>query len=104
MPDGFYIRNIDGELRDLPVGVQELAVFLATPATGPVTMVKVPPMEWFALFDADGTPWDTDAGEQPPEPVAPHFGYLGAGMVNAPYWFTLDADGTVLQVVQQYLP
>ncbi len=104
VPGGFYIKNVDGGLRDLPVGVQEPVVFLATPVEGPVTMVKVPILEWSALFAPDGTPWDTNAGEQPPEPVTPHFGYFGAGTVSAPYWFTLDADGTLLQVVQQYIP
>jgi len=103
VPNGFYIRNLDGELRDLPVGV-DLAVFLATPAQGAVSTVPVALQEWFALFKPDSTPWDPETGDQPPEPTEPHFGYFGAGTVYAPYWFTLDADGNLLQVVQQYIP
>jgi hypothetical protein len=103
VPNGYYIRNEDLSLVDVPVG-NELAIFLATPAQGSVTTVPVSVEEWIGLFQEDGTPWDPDAGEQPPEPDPPHFGYFGAGTVYAPYWLTLDPSGFVLQITQQYLP
>lgn len=87
---------------------------MRSPASSPSSWRRPPPVPWpsfgwrprsgFGLFRPDSTPWDPDAGEMPPEPAAPHFGYLGAGTVDAPYWLTVDSSGFFVQIVQQYVP
>lgn len=103
VPNDYYIRNVNPQLRTLPVA-SNVKVFLVTSASGSVTTIPVPLDEWLALHKPDGTPWDPDAGDQLPELTEPHYGYFGAGSPTAPYWLTLDADGTVVQISQQYIP
>ena len=105
MPNDYYIRNQNPQLRTLPLA-DEVAVKLPTPAFGSVDVTAVTVADWLALFRADGTPWNPGAGDEPPPSVyeGPYGGYFGAGDVEAGYWLTLDADGTVVQVVAQYRP
>ncbi len=103
MPNGYYIRNQNPQLRTLPVS-PDVTIWLPTPAIGSVTMVTLPLEQWLSLFSEDGTPWDVETGEEPPVTDEPHFGYFGAGWVGNPYWLTLDADGVVIQIVGQYRP
>ncbi len=105
LPNDYYIRNQNPQLRTLPVA-SDFAVMLPTPAFGSVEVTAVTPAEWLAMFQPDGSPWNAGACDQPDGPVCaePHFGYFGAGEVGFGYWLTLDADGTVLQVVGQYRP
>ena len=103
VPNDYYIRNVNDLLRTLPLA-EDITISLPTPATGSVLNVPVSLDEWLSLFKADGTPWDIEAGDEPPVPVEPHFGYFGAGTTYMGYWLTLDADGTVIQVIGQYVP
>jgi hypothetical protein len=103
VPNGYYIRNTNDQLRTLPVADDTL-VILQTSTFGSVTGTAVQFDEWLGLFKADGTPWDYEAGDEVPTWDTPHFGYMGASTVYAPYWLTLDADGTVIQIEQQYIP
>lgn len=100
VPNGYYIRNVNPQLRTLPVA-DDVTIFLPTPAIGPVTMVPVSVDEWLSLFDEDGTPRNP---ESPGEMQEPHFGYFGAGMEGFAYWLTLDVDGNVFQITGQYRP
>jgi len=102
VPNDYYIRNQDDQLRTLAVA-DGVTVVLQTSATGSVSGVEVPMDEWLALFKADGTPWDYEVDEVPSWPE-PHMGYFGAGTKGAPYWLTFDADGNVIEIEQQYLP
>ena len=100
VPNGYYIRNVNPQLRTLPIA-EGVTLFLPTPALGPVTMVPVQVDEWLALFAEDRTPYDPES----PGPVEePHFGFFGAGSEGFGYWLTLDADGTVVQITGQYRP
>ncbi len=103
LPNDYYIRNQNPQLRTLPV-LRDVLVSLPTPAYGSVLNVYVPRDEWIGLFKPGGTAWDVEAGDRPPDPVEPHFGYFGAGYVGASYWLTLDAEGVVVQITGQYRP
>jgi hypothetical protein len=100
VPNDYYIRNVNSQLRTLPVAPNAL-VMLVSPAPGAVGEVAVSMTDWLALFHEDGRPYDPEV-EELPSGEAPHFGYFGAGW-GAPYWLTLQ-DGTVRQIRQQYLP
>jgi len=102
VPNGYYIRNTNTQLRTLPLADNAL-VILQTPAPGPVGVVTVPADVWLGLFKDDGAPWNYETDTIPDWP-APDYGYFGAGMANTPYWLTLDADGNVIQIEQQYIP
>jgi len=102
VPNDYYIRDVNAQLRTLPVA-DDAFVILQSPATGPVSAVAASTDEWLSLFKADGTPWNYEVDQVPDWPE-PHFGYFGAGTVNAPYWLYVDADGTVIQIEQQYIP
>lgn len=103
VPNGYYIRNVNDQLRDLPMS-DDVSVWLPTPAFGSVTMVTSSVDEWLSLFGADGAPWDVEAGDQPPSEAEPHFGYFGAAYAGTPYWIVLDGGGSVVQLVGQYRP
>lgn len=103
VPNDYYIRNADTATTRYPVS-SEAAIVLQTAADGPVGPAAVTMGEWSSLFKADGTPWNAETDSEFPEWPAPHFGYLGAGMFGSPYWFVIDADGEILQIVQQYRP
>jgi len=100
VPNGYYIRNVNPRLRTLSLD-DDVRVWLATPAEGPVTTIEVGIEEWLGLFN-DGMPWDYETDDLPPG-EAPHFGYFGAGTVYAPYWLTI-LDGEVIAIEQQYIP
>lgn len=100
VPNDYYIRNPDAQLRTLPLSV-DVVVILATPAAGAVGEVRVTLAEWLRLFHDDGTPYDLST-EQPPPVSEPHNGFFGAGW-GAPYWLTIEGD-QVSQIRQQYLP
>jgi len=102
MPNDYYIRNQNDLLRTLPVA-DDVLVMLLTSADGPIETVEVPMDEWLALFKPDGTPWDYTVDEVPSWEEPP-YGYYGASLAATPYWLTLDASGTVIQIEQQYLP
>jgi hypothetical protein len=106
VPNDYYIRNQNPQLRTLPLA-GDVSVSLPTSAFGSVDVTPVTITDWLALFKADGSPWNPGAGDEPPasnysEP--PHFGYFGAGDVEFGYWLTLDTNGTVVQIVGQYRP
>jgi hypothetical protein len=101
VPNDYYIRNTNDALRDLPVA-SDVVVMLISPVD--VAPIAVDIDEWVALFKPDGTPWDYEAGDEPPTWDEPYFGYYGASSSWTPYWLTLDAEGAVIQIVQQYLP
>lgn len=103
VPNGYYIRNTNSQLRNLPLADNAL-VILQTSATGPVSVVAVPADEWRGLFKDDGTPWDYETDTDIPDWPAPDYGYFGAGMANTPYWLTFDTDGNIIQIEQQYIP
>ena len=90
---------IDPQLRTRPLA-EDVAVWLATSASGPVSFVQVDVAEWLSLFD-DGAPW-TEADE-PPSPEPPHFGFFRAGYETTPYWLVI-LDGEVIAVEQQHRP
>lgn len=100
VPNDYYIRNVNSRLRTLPID-DAAAVWLATPAEGSVTTIVVSLDEWLALFN-DGAPWDYEIDDVP-DFEGPHFGYLGAGTVYAPYWLII-LDGEVIAIEQQYIP
>ncbi len=102
VPNDYYIRNTNPQLRTLPVADNAL-VILQTSAMGSVTGVAVPIDEWLGLFKDDGTPWNYETDTIPDWP-APNYGFVGASTVYAPYWLTLDGDGNVIQIEQQYIP
>jgi len=102
VPNDYYIRNQNDLLRTLPVA-DDVLVMLLTSADGPIETVEVPMEEWLALFKPDGTPWDSQVDEVPSWDEPP-YGYYGASLASTPYWLTLDPDGTVIQIEQQYLP
>ncbi len=102
VPNDYYIRNVNSQLRTLPVAPDAI-VILSTSAQGPVTSTAVSIDDWLTLFKEDGTPWNYDTDTVPEWPE-PDYGFFGAGTVYAPYWLTLDATGTVVQIQQQYLP
>jgi hypothetical protein len=105
VPNGYYIRNQNPQLRTLPLA-SDAAVMLPTSALGSVEVTPVAAADWLALFKPDGTPWNPAAGDEAPASnySEPHFGYFGAGDVEFGYWLTLDGEGTVVQVVGQYRP
>lgn len=103
VPNGYYIRNQNTQLRTLPLD-PAFNVNLPTAASGPVENVIVSVTGWLGLFKDDGTPWDLDAGDEPPVWEEPHFGYFGAGLNTFGYWLTMNEDGEVLQVTGQYTP
>lgn len=100
VPNDFYIRNVNPQLRTLALA-GDVAVVLINPLE--ITPVDVSADEWVSLFKPDGTPWDYDVDDVPSFPE-PYFDYYGANVVQAPYWLYLGADGTVIQIEQQYLP
>jgi spore germination protein GerM len=100
VPNDYYIRNLNPQLRTLPVA-DGVTLFLPTPALGPVMMVPVQLDEWLGLFAEDGTPHDPEFAVEAEEP---HFGYFGAGREGFAYWLTLDAEGNVVQITGQYRP
>jgi len=104
VPNDYYIRNQNPQLRTLPLA-GDVAVMLPTSAFGSVEVTPVIVTDWLALFKADGSPWNPESEEVPPTLFTePHFGYFGAGNVGAGYWLTLDTDGNVVQIVGQYRP
>ncbi|MGA9596990.1 MAG: hypothetical protein WBV06_12570, partial [Acidimicrobiia bacterium] len=102
VPNDYYIRNTNPQLRTLPLGDNPL-VILQTSAVGSVSGVTVPIDEWLGLFKDDGTPWNYETDAVPDWP-APNYGFVGASTVYAPYWLTLDGNGNVMQIEQQYIP
>lgn len=90
---------IDPQLLTLPLA-DDVAVWLATSAPGPVSFVQVEMAEWLALFNA-GAPWSEE--EEPPSPEPPHFGFFRAAYETTPYWLVI-LDGEVIAVEQQYRP
>lgn len=100
VPNDYYIRNVNTQLRTLPVA-PDAVVILASSAAGAVAGVRVSVDEWLSLFHEDGTPYDRSQ-EEPPLVEGPHSGFFGAGW-GAPYWITLEGD-QVVQIYQQYLP
>ena len=105
VPNGYYIRNQNSQLRALPLA-GDASIMLPTSAFGSVEVTPVTVADWLALFKPDGSPWNPGAGDEPPPSsyTEPHFGYFGAGDVEFGYWLTLDTDGTVVQIVGQYRP
>ncbi len=99
VPNDYYIRNVNPQLRTLPVA-GDVVVWLATSAAGPVSSVKVEMTDWLALYN-DGVAWGED--QEAPSPEPPHFGYFGAGSETTPYWLVI-LDGEVIAVDQQYRP
>jgi germination protein M len=102
VPNDYYIRNTNPQLRTLPLADNAL-VILQTPAVGSVTGVAVSTDAWLGLFKNDGSPWNYETDVVPDWP-APDYGYFGASMINTPYWLTLDGNGNVIQIEQQYIP
>ncbi len=101
VPNDFYIRNTDRDLRTLSLA-PDVSVVLVTAATGPVSQVPLGLEDWVSLFKADGTPWDPEVESVPVFPP-PHFDFFGASSVYGPYWLTIH-DGIVVQIRQQYIP
>ena len=100
VPNDYYIRNVNDQLRTLPLSGEAVIVLVNPVEIGPI---EVPVDEWLALFKEDGTPWNYEVDDVPTFPE-PYFDYFGANIVNTPYWLYLDADGTVIHVEQQYIP
>lgn len=100
VPNDYYIRNVNPRLRTLPHD-DDVRIWLTTSAEGSVTTIEVGLEEWLTIFN-DGNPWDYETDEVPPG-EAPHFGYLGAGTVYAPYWLII-LDEAVIAIEQQYIP
>lgn len=100
VPNGFYIRNVDDELRTLTLTPTTTLVLVDSQESGPL---QVPVADWEALFQPDGSPWDPAVDELPRFPAV-SFNYYTASFVGTPYWLYLDGDGTVIHIEQQYVP
>ncbi len=100
VPNDYYIRNVNPQLRTLPLA-SDVVVWLISPAAQ-IGSVPVDLEEWLDLFD-DGVPWDWESDEVPNWEDHLYFGYYGASMVDTPYWFVI-LDGEVIAVEQQYVP
>lgn len=103
VPNDYYVRNQNPQLRTLPLA-DGAGIDLPSPAFGSVINVSVNTAEWLGLFKEDGTPWDVEAGEEPPTLEEPHFGYFGAGYTGGGYWLTLNEAGEVVHITGQYRP
>ena len=100
LPNGFYIRNVNDELRTLTLTPETTLVLFDSQESGPL---QVPVADWAALFQPDGSPWDPAVDELPRFPAV-SFNYYTASFVGTPYWLYLDGDGTAIHIEQQYLP
>lgn len=92
LPDGYYMRNQDPEVRTLTLGDPRVVTLQACfPEPGPcVTEQAVDLDTWAELLAA-------------PESAAERLGWNWYGAGQLPYWFTLQ-DGIVVQIQEQYLP
>ena len=92
LPNGYYMRNQDPEVRTLTLGDPRVVTLQACfPDPGPcVTEQAVDLDTWAELLAA-------------PESAADLFGWNWYGAGQLPYWFTLQ-DGIVVQIQEQYLP
>ncbi len=102
VPNGYYARVFDTELHTHRLS-PDVTVRLATPQFGAVDLIETGIDDWLSLYKADGSPWDPTL-ETPPNWDEPDFGFFGAGTVFAPYWLTIDSQGRIVQIEQQYLP
>jgi hypothetical protein len=100
VPNGFYIRNVNDQLRTLTLTPSTTLVLVDSQESAPL---QVPVADWAALFQPDGSPWDPAVDELPRFPAV-SFNYYTASFTGTPYWLYLDADGTVIHIEQQYLP
>jgi hypothetical protein len=91
VPNDYYIRNENPNLRQLPVAEEAPVVLQTCFVDGPcVRQTAVTLEQWASLLadqSADGLPEDWQ--------------WYGGGLL--PYWLTLR-DGTVVYVSEQYLP
>ena len=92
LPDGFYMRNQDPEVRTLTLGDPGVVTLQACfPDPWPcVTEQAVDIDTWAELLAA-------------PESAADRLGWSWYGDGQLPYWFTLQ-DGVVVEIQEQYLP
>lgn len=84
VPNDYYIRNVNDQLRNIPTLVEAPVLLVDIASFMPVVVQR---SEWLDLIDVGGT------GK-----------YFGAGDPGTPYWFILDADGYIAQIIQQYVP
>lgn len=85
VPNGYYIRNQNDQLRSIPV--REGATVFLVEASPVVAPVPVELTAWLDLVEVGG-----DGS------------YFNAGSPFTPYWLVLDADGYLVQIIQQYVP
>lgn len=100
VPNGFYIRNVNDQLRALTLTPDTTLVLVDSQESAPL---QVPVADWAALYQPDGSPWDPALDELPRFPAV-SFNYYMASFIGTPYWLYVDADGALVHVEQQYLP
>jgi hypothetical protein len=91
-PGGFYVRNLDPELRTLTLGDPGMVTLQACfPETGPCVVEQAVEIEaWVEL-------------RSHPELAEERVGWAWYGGAVSPYWLTLQ-DGVVVEVREQYVP
>ncbi|MBT8208074.1 MAG: GerMN domain-containing protein, partial [Acidimicrobiia bacterium] len=83
VPNDFYIRNQNPLIRELKVA-DGVSVWLLD---GQLALQEYP-LDWLIQLHVDND-------------VASNYGAINPG---TPYWFVLDANGDIIQMVQQYTP